>query len=330
MASAPAVVTPPPLGSTRLMHVYNDWSQANNAAGSNFGPGQSIPWQLDRANQNSTAPARGGAWNNLSGVNKQNGRVMAFLQATSFNIGIFSNYIVPIVGGNPSAAPTLSVAENAQYYAWNFKLAQGGGIAQSGYTPINPPYTPATVDVGIFFFPADFGISASSYGQFSDNGGNGSEQGFGFFLATDGTWHYGIRYRRVISPLDIDVPLPAGPGVAQWPVPVIAGVPDFSQYAALTLEFIAATGAGDSLYRATLGGKQLLQTTFARIGAAPVGVGLTAQLPDFYSESSLCYGIIGCIRAGNGTGTPVQTFPLCFNQLEFTNGPNLPSTFPSF
>lgn len=336
--SAPAISPISPVGSTRTMHTYIDWSQYASNPSSNMGPGQSTPWAQDRVNLNSAGPARGGVWNNLSGVNKQNGLMMAFLQASSFNIGEFMTGIIPCVGRHPGASTLYLASENQQYWSLNFQLAQGGGVAQSGYVPINPPYPAGAIteDVGVFFFAADFGLSASSYQQFSDNGGiNGSEQGFGFFLDLDGVWHYGVRYNRVSSPLDVDVVLPAGTGLHEWPVPIVAGTPDYTQFVGLTLEWIAAGVTGKnapSQFRASLGpNRTLINTTFADVGAAPTGVGLASQIPSFYDESSLNYGMVGCIRCGGGTtvGGVVQTFPLCFNQKEFIAGPFASTTVAS-
>lgn len=336
MAAPPAVVSPPPLGSTRNYHAFLDWCHAGNNTPNNFGGGQGLPWQVDRANLAGQSAAGGGAWSSLSGVNKVAGRPAGFLGATSFNVGEFSNYVIPCVGGNPHAAVTLPAAENQQYWSWNFILAQGDGVAQSGFTPINPPFTTiTTADVGVFFFCNNFGRSASSYGQFSDNGGPGSEAGAGVFLDTTGAWRYGIRYQRTgaAHPLDVNVALTPGTGVGQWPVPIIAGVPDYAQYVQLTVQFLGAVAAGPSGVKLALNGKGFVNTTLANIGVAPTGVGLASQWPDFFQAITspadpLDFGIVGCIRCGPGTGSPVQTFPLSFNQIEFCEGPLLSSTFP--
>jgi hypothetical protein len=338
--SAPAISPISPVGSTRIQHTYIDWTQLTNGQYSNMGPGQTPPWAQDRINLSGTGPARGGAWANMSGVNKQNGLMMDFLQASSFNIGEFSTAIIPCVGRNPAAkSPTYLPSETQQYWAWNFQIAQGGGVAQSGYTPINPPYAAGsiTLDVGVFFFVQDFNKSASSYLQFSDNGGvDGAEYGFGFFLDSNGEWHYGIRYSKTGTsvPLDIDVPLPAGSGLHQWPVPIGGGGPDYTQFVNLTLEFIAPGVVGEnapSEFRASINGRPLVNTTFADIGVAPTGAGLAAQLPDFYSYDSESYGIVGCVRAGNGqtVGGVVQTFPVCFNEIEYIAGPFASTTLAS-
>lgn len=334
--SAPAISPISPVGSTRIQHTYLDWTQLTAAQYSNLGPGQTPCWAQDKINLSSSPPARGGAWQNMSGINKQNGLLMMFEQASSFNIGSFGEACIPCVGRNPAAkSPTYIPSETQQYWAWNFQLAQGSGVPQSGFPGIQPPYSGIDVDVGVFFFVQDFNKSASSYLQFSDNGGsNGAEYGFGFFLDVNGEWHYGVRYSKlgVPTPLDIDVILPPGSGLHQWPVPVTLGVPDYSQFVNLTLEFIAPGVVGEnapSEFRASINGRPLINTTFADIGVAPVGAGLSAQIPDFYSYDSLSYGIVGCVRAGPGTGSPTQTFPLCFNEIEYIAGPFASTTVAS-
>jgi hypothetical protein len=337
MAAPPSVVAPPPLGSTRLIHTFYDWSQLQATLA--LGPGNTPQWYNPKTNLNSTAAIP--AWANLSGVNKINGRLASFLQAASFNIGLDSKAVVPIVGGSPGRSLTTPVPEAQQYYAYNFLVAMGNGLPQSGFTPINPAprYTTiAQTDVGIFFFVWNENNSSSSYQQFSDNGGvNGAEAGFGFFIDdADGDWHYGIRYVNTgaNTPLDIDVHLPPGPGAGQWPVPVSGGVPDYTQFVLLTLEWFSATASGAAQFVASLNGKPLVNTTLADIGSAPVGAGLVSQLPDFYSQSTTalshpCFGALGKIRCGGGTGAPVQTFPLSFGNIEYVGGPALPSTFIS-
>lgn len=338
MASAPAVVTPPPLGSTRLQHVVIDWSQSNESPNNNFGPGQGIPWFQDRINLSGTGPGRGGAWNNLSGVNKQAGETMAFLGASSFNQGIFGLYNVPCFGRNPAAAPAFTRPENQQYWCWNFRIAQGQGIAQSGFTPVNPPYATVQMDLGVFFFIGDFGRSSSSYQQFGDylnaGGSLGGEAGFGFFYSSfDGLWHYGIRYQNtgVAHALDVNVPLVVGRGIGQWPVPLVAGSPDYSQYVPLKIEFFApgATAPGSpARVVMSLGGLAFVNTTIVDQGGVPAGAGFASQLPNPYDASSLAFGWITNTRAGSGTGSPVQTFGMTYSAMEFISGPNLPSTYP--
>lgn len=337
MAGPPSVVAPPPLGSTRLIHTFFDWSQLQ--AGISLTPGQTPQWFNPKTNLNGNQAIAG--WGNLSGANKVNGRLVNYLAAASFNIGIFSKAVVPIVGGSPGRALTTPIPESQQYYAYNFLVAMGNGAVQSGFTPINPAPRYTTIgdtDVGIFFFVWNEGNSSSSYLKFTDNGGvNGAEAGFGFFIdSTDGDWHYGIRYVNTgaATPLDVDVHLPPGPGAGQWPVPVSGGVPDYTQFVLLTLEWFAATGSGAARFIASLNGTPLVSTTLADIGVAPIGAGLAAQLPDFYTQgqtagSSPCFGAAGAIRCGGGTGSPAQTFPLSFGNIEYVGGPALPSTFIS-
>lgn len=334
MANAPAISPIPPTGSTRRLHAFIDWNQAQGQI--NLGPGNSPQYYLPLANfpSPSAIPVFGG-W---SGVNKNNGRMIGFLGATSFNIGMFGKYVVPIVGANPGDASTLPPPEESQYYCYNFWLSQGEGIAQPGigFTPINPPYTGIASDIGVFFVQPDPSRSASSYHYFTDISGSGGEGGFGFYVDATGTWHYAIRYvtSSVITPLDVDVTLPAGQGAGKWPVPIVSGVPQYGQFVNLCVEFFAAgvNGPGSAARMiASLNGLTLVNTTFANAGASPVGSGLASQIPDFYSAinplSTEGFGVVPLVRAGPGTGSPAQIFPLGFNQAEFIGGPALPTTF---
>jgi hypothetical protein len=286
-------------GSSRIIDIAKDPSSIV----SSFGSGQALNVVAPKSvTQNAISR---GPWNGvssgLSGANKdRHGGVFEFLAATSFNVGIGTDYAIPIVGRGPS--PKKVPPEIMDYWALEIMLGQGMGLAHSGFAPVNPPFLGILNDVCVFFAPADYALSSSSYGGFTDLDGQGGCAGYGLFVGTDGKWHWGVRIARSGSPtaLDVDVPLNFDPTNPQgWPL--LAANAD--QMVRTKWEWFASRNGQKPIFQLTIGDNPpLIKTTLADIGTIPVPAGLATELPDGYSQSDETFGWTGIVRAGPGTG----------------------------